>query len=94
MGNSAFLGYRPGEEIRAYGSRIVNVHVKDRIQGGSTVPLGEGDADLSGVIKALRSCGYAGNLILQTARAADGDHAGALCRYRDMVADWLLDVAG
>lgn len=93
-GNSAFLGYSPGEEIRTYGSRIVNVHVKDRMQGGPTLPLGEGDADLPGVIKALRSCGYAGNLILQTARAADGDHAGALCRYRDMVADWLLDVAG
>jgi len=91
IGNSASLGYRPGEEIRAYGSRIVNVHVKDRMQAGFTVPLGEGDADLPGVIKALCGCGYVGNFILQTARAEDGDHASVLCRYRDMVANWLYE---
>ena len=42
-GNSASLGYDPAEEIAAYGSWINNVHIKDRIRGGSTVPLGSGD---------------------------------------------------
>lgn len=89
MGNSASLGFNPSEEIAAYGSRIVNVHIKDRVLNGTTVPLGTGNADFKAVFAALASVGYAGNYILQTARAADGDHAGALCRYRDMAVAWL-----
>ena len=89
IGNSASLGYDFKEEIASYGDRIKNVHIKDRKFRGATVPLGEGDADIAGVLGALHANGYAGNYILQTARAADGDHAGALCRYRDMVEGWL-----
>ncbi len=85
IGNSAALGYDPGEEIGAYGTRILNVHVKDRIRGGTTVPLGTGSADLPRVFRLLRNADYRGNYILQTARADDGDHAGVLRRYRDMV---------
>jgi hexulose-6-phosphate isomerase len=86
IGNSAALGFDPAAEFSAYGERIVNVHVKDRRRGGTTVPLGSGDADLEDVFRLLRRDGYRGNLILQTARAADGDHPGALARYRDMTA--------
>ncbi len=85
IGNSAALGYDPGEEIEAYGTRILNVHVKDRVHGGTTVPLGTGSADLPRVFRLLRAADYRRNYILQTARAADGNHAGALRRYRDMV---------
>lgn len=92
IGNSASLGHDPAEEIGAYGDRIDNVHVKDRLLGGTTVPLGEGNADLPRVFRLLRRSGYAGNYILQTARARDGeDHAAALCRYRDMVRGWLSE---
>ena len=42
IGNSASLGFDPAEEIGAYGARIRNVHVKDRVRGGTTVPLGTG----------------------------------------------------
>lgn len=89
IGNSAALGYDPTEEIETYGKRIVNVHVKDRILGGTTVPLGTGNADLPEVFRLLKGSGYAGNYILQTARATDDDHAGALSRYRDMVLTWI-----
>jgi len=89
IGNSASLGYDPVDEITTYGARIDNVHVKDRKRGGSTVPLGTGDANFSAVFRALAQIGYSGSFILQTARAVDNDHAGALCRYRDMVAGWL-----
>lgn len=89
IGNSAALGFDPVEEIGAYGARIDNVHVKDRVLGGTTVPLGTGNANFPAVFRALKRSGYAGNFILQTARAADGDHAGVLRRYRDMVTDWL-----
>jgi len=89
IGNSAALGYDAAEEIAAYGHRIVNVHVKDRLLGGTTVPLGTGAADLPGTFRRLREAGYEGDYILQTARAADGDDVGAARRYRDMVRGWI-----
>ncbi len=92
IGNSAALGFQPEAEIAAYGARILNVHVKDRLRGGGTVPLGEGDADIPAALKALGSAGYTGPFILQTARAQNDDHAGALCRYRDLVGHWLTQV--
>jgi len=89
IGNSAALGYQPNEEIKAYGHRIINVHIKDRILGGTTVPLGQGDADISTVLKALQQIDYSGNYILQTARADNDDHVGLLCHYRNQVLKWL-----
>lgn len=89
IGNSASLGYVPGEELAAYGHRVVNVHVKDRKLGGTTVPLGTGNANIPKTMAALQKAGYRGNYILQTTRANNGDHAGVLCTYRDMIADWL-----
>jgi len=90
-GNSAALGYDSAEEIPAYAARILNVHVKDRLLGGTTVPLGTGAADLGKTIRLIEQSGYRGQYILQTARAADGDHAGALARYRDMTVGWIED---
>lgn len=92
-GNSASLGYDSTEEVEAYAPRILNVHVKDRIRGGTTVPLGTGNADLAKTIRLIERSGYKGQYILQTARAADGDHAGALARYRDMTVRWIEDAA-
>lgn len=89
IGNSAALGFSPREEFAAYGRRIVNVHVKDRLRGGTTVPLGTGSADFAAVFAALREIGYQGNFILQTARAADGRDAAVLSSYRDMVRAWM-----
>ncbi|RXH19396.1 sugar phosphate isomerase/epimerase family protein [Bradyrhizobium guangzhouense] len=92
-GNSASLGYDSAEEIEAYAPRILNVHVKDRLRGGTTVPLGTGNADLAKTIRLIERSGYKGQYILQTARAADGDHSGALARYRDMTVGWIEDAA-
>jgi L-ribulose-5-phosphate 3-epimerase len=92
IGNSASLGYDSAEEIAAYAPRILNVHVKDRLRGGTTVPLGTGAADLAKAIRLIEQSGYSGQYILQTARAADGDHAGALAKYRDMTVRWIEDV--
>ena len=90
-GNSASLGYDSAEEIAAYAPRILNVHVKDRLRGGTTVPLGTGAAQLAKTIDLIERSGYTGQYILQTARATDGDHAGALARYRDMTMRWIED---
>lgn len=90
IGNSAALGYRPMEEFAAYGERIVNVHVKDRALGGTTVPLGTGNAQFEIVFTELARQGYKGKFILQTARATDDGHAQTLCRYRDMTLAWMV----
>ena len=88
-GNSASLGFDPAEELLIYGTRILNVHVKDRILGGSTVPLGEGSADFKTVFGTLAGIKYSGNFILQTARSSIGDHVGVIEKYRDMTVEWM-----
>lgn len=72
-GNSASLGYRPDEEFAAYGDRIGSVHIKDRVRGGATVPLGHGSAALAAVFAGLARLSYDGDLILQVARGAPGN---------------------
>jgi hexulose-6-phosphate isomerase len=89
IGNSAALGYDAALEIAAYAPRILNVHVKDRMRGGTTVPLGTGAADIAKAIRLIEQSGYAGQYVLQTARAADDNHAAALARYRDMTVAWI-----
>lgn len=89
VGNSAALGFKPAEEFAAYGSRVVNVHVKDRVLGGTTVPLKTGSADFDAVFAALAQNNYQGNFILQTARAVEGNHAEVLLSYRNMTQHWI-----
>jgi len=72
IGNSASLGYDFREELSAYGNRIGSVHVKDRTLGGGTVPLGQGCADIGGVLAGLQELGYSGDFILQPARGESG----------------------
>ena len=88
IGNSSSLGFNPKEEFNAYGSRIINVHVKDRKLNGATVPLGEGDADFLGIFRLLQKENYEGNLILQTARSKEGKDTEVLVRYKNLVEDW------
>jgi hexulose-6-phosphate isomerase len=89
IGNSAALGFRPTDEFSAYGERVLNVHVKDRLLGGTTVPLDTGSADFGAVFAALSKQNYRGNFILQTSRAALGNHSEVLSIYRDMTLQWL-----
>jgi hexulose-6-phosphate isomerase len=72
-GNSSSLGYAPREEFAAYGERVGSVHIKDRLLGASTVPLGTGDADFPALAEGLRKVAYKGDFILQVARGASGD---------------------
>lgn len=88
-GNSASYGFDAAEEMRQYGGRVLNVHVKDRVLGGSTVPLGSGALRPEAVFTAVCEAGYRGNFILQTARAPEGADAAVLAEYRDIVRGWL-----
>jgi len=89
IGNSAALGFFAEDEFKAYGERIINVHVKDRKMGGTTVPLGAGDANFDTVFSSLSRLNYQGNFILQTARAVHNEHAEVLSVYRDQTLNWL-----
>ena len=89
IGNSASFGFDCNEEITSYGSRILNVHVKDRLLQGSTVPLGMGNAKFEYVFECLSKQAYRGNFILQTARACDESHSEVINVYRNLVAGWM-----
>lgn len=89
IGNSASLGFSPEEEFGLYGNRIMNVHVKDRLLHGSTVPLGEGNADFEKVFALISKNKYEGNFILQTARDRTNEHVGAIKRYLEITQGWL-----
>ena len=73
----------------SYGQRIVNIHVKDRILNGTTVPLGHGDADFDLVFKMVKDINFKNNFILQTARSKNGKHKEVLAKYRDFLIQWL-----
>jgi len=85
IGNSASLGFNPSEEFKFFGNRVINVHVKDRVRNGNTVPLGQGSADFGKVHSLLKAHSYDGNFILQTARANDNQHIEVLREYKKFV---------
>tara|TARA_B110000879_G_scaffold151973_1_gene196754 strand:- start:341 stop:1153 length:813 start_codon:yes stop_codon:yes gene_type:complete len=91
-GNSASMGFDPSEEFLQYGDRIINIHIKDRPLGGTTVPLGEGDANFSLIFRMLKEYDYHGNLILQTARAKDNDHLRVLKNYHNMTMEYAKKI--
>lgn len=80
-GNSAGLGYDIGEELASYGSRISNVHIKDKPVNGTTVPLGTGSVDFLRLFSLLRKIPYTGAVTLQTARGEDGKEVETIKRY-------------
>lgn len=75
IGNSASLGWPAAEEFAAIGRWVSCVHIKDRVRGGTTVPLGKGDADFPAAFAALKACGYPGHFVMQVARGPVGDEA-------------------
>lgn len=89
IGNSAGLGFDPQREFDQYGSRIINVHIKDRPLKGNTCRLGDGAANFEEVFRLLKQNTYQGNYILQTARDPRGRHCEVIREYSDMVRGWL-----
>jgi L-ribulose-5-phosphate 3-epimerase len=71
-GNSAAAGYDLREEFVAYGELISDIHIKDRIKNGESVPLGRGAVDFAEFFDVLLSIDYAGPLIMQAYRDDEG----------------------
>ena len=71
-GNSAGLGYDSEQEFAAYGDRITDIHIKDRVKNGFSVCLGQGSADFTKIFKCVQNYGYCGPFIMQAFRDDDG----------------------
>jgi hexulose-6-phosphate isomerase len=85
IGNEAALGYDPRDHWKSLGPWLGSVHVKDRVLGGGTVPLGEGYANIAAFFAMFASARYGGTFILQVARGIDGDEVALARRNREVV---------
>jgi hexulose-6-phosphate isomerase len=72
-GNSASLNYKVRKE-KTYFKYVKNIHIKDRLKNGPSVRLGNGNWDYISFFNILKKIKYNNNLILQTARAKNGNH--------------------
>lgn len=87
-GNLTRLGHDLNEHLDAYLDRIDNVHVKDCMRGGTTVPLGTGDTDLS-VLRRLLSASGVRFMTFQSARGPGDERETFMHNVRTMEA--ILD---
>lgn len=76
LGNATALGFDPAAEIACLGGAIREVHIKDRVVGGGSVMLGQGDTAFRPAFKALSAAGYGGAVIMETP-VGDDWHAAA-----------------
>jgi L-ribulose-5-phosphate 3-epimerase len=72
IGNSAALGYDPLEELDAYGDKISDIHIKDRMLSAGPVVLGKGNANFGSFFKKLKEFDYQGPFIMQAYRDDEG----------------------
>jgi len=84
-GNSSSLGYDSYEEISTYGKYLSNVHIKDRVLHGTTVPLGTGNADFDKLFRGLKEANYKGSFTFQSARQEEGKEAETILSYVEFV---------
>jgi len=68
IGNSTSNGYDPEIELSLLKSWIMNIHVKDRLNYGNTVPLGNGNVDFGQFFSLIKKINYSYDLIIQGAR--------------------------
>lgn len=94
IGNSTSLGYDLALEFETMGKWIKNIHIKDRIKNGNTVPLGDGDANFELFFSLLSKIKYSNDLIIQGARedlTNPNISPELTCKkYFDFVKDYLV----
>ncbi len=93
IGNSASLGFNQQRELTLLRPWLGSVHVKDRIKGGGTVPLGTGNADLVGCFKKIAEASFSRWFILQTARGTEGDEVAWIKQTRHHVEELVAQAA-
>lgn len=90
IGNSASLAHHPSKELRLLGPWLGSVHVKDRVRGGDTVPLGTGAADFATCFRLICAAGFNGPFILQAAREIGLSELELAIRNRRFVQEQLM----
>lgn len=85
VGNAAWQGADPAQDIAKLGSHLVMVHVKDRViedGKGKLAIIGEGMIDFPAAARALHKAGYDGYAVLEVPGTAENADEIAL-RSRD-----------
>ena len=70
-GDSASLGYNVEEEFKRLSSFFIQIHIKDRIKNGGSVPLGNGDCNFKKLFTLFNEYKLNIPLNLQTASELD-----------------------
>lgn len=94
IGNSAALRHDPVEELTLLGPWLGSVHIKDRVPGGGTVPLGMGSADFPTCFRLICAADFRGLFILQTVREEGLSEVELAIRNRRFVEEQLAAVVG
>lgn len=84
-GHAIRSGEKPHEVIRALGSRVHSLHLKDWRHGGEEQILGEGDMDLAAVAKALREIEFDGPIMMEYENSPESPVAD----MKKGLANWL-----
>ena len=88
-GNSASLGYNINEEFEILKGKIKNIHLKDRVLNGTTVPFGLGDTNFDEFFKILKKSEYSGDLIIQGARIEGMEPEQNCLKYLNFIKEYL-----
>lgn len=88
-GNSSGIGYDAYEEVTTLKDYIFNIHIKDRIYRGTTVPLGTGSADFDRLFTGLKEIEYKHSFILQAARGMDGKEEENIAEQKKFVTGYI-----
>ena len=70
-GNSASLGFDPKEELATYGDKISIIHIKDRVLGGGSVPLGTGSTNFVPILEFIKTKKQSHIITMQAARETE-----------------------
>jgi hexulose-6-phosphate isomerase len=79
IGNCAANGFSVQEDYDLNGARIFNIHIKDRLFGGRTIPLGQGDVIWSDFEIITKK--YFGPMIFQSARIENQSEEMTILSY-------------
>jgi hexulose-6-phosphate isomerase len=83
IGNSASYGNSIIDEWDLYGDRIMNIHLKDRVLNGLTVPLGKGAVIWEDVAQLILN--FNGLLIMQCARIPERSETETIKDYLEFL---------
>jgi len=83
-GNMTSCRFNHTEYINFFGSKINNVHLKDRTFQAQTVAPLTGNTDFSTIFTTLHNIGYRGPYILQTARNITGQEVETMLKHKHL----------